>query len=309
MPSEHDRWFEGIRETAQLFEQHNSLIHVCDSEGDDYGLLANLSAKSFRFVIRGCQNRKLEGTKEKLFETLSGRPILAKRIVLLSRRSSKNSSKKRLPAREGRTANLEIRCAKIAIPRPYLHSKVLAPAIDLNAVYVSEKDPPEGQQGVEWLLLTTESISTTDEALSVVDIYRIRWTIEEYFKALKTGCSYESRQLDSYHTLLNCLSLFVPIAWLTLSLRFLSRTTDAPAENALPGPLLEVLRLRTGKSIDTAADALLAVASLGGHIKNNGAPGLLVLWRGFHELALLTKGYLLATLMSSRLSIKRCDQS
>ena len=310
LPSEQDRWFESARATAALFEQSDSLIHVCDSEGDDYTLLAKLKAESYRFVIRGCQNRKLVGSDEKLREILSSKPILAERVIPLSKRGSKNSSKKRLQARESRTANLEIRCASITVPRPYLPSKTLAETIDLNVVYVSEKDPPEGQQGVDWVLLTTEPISTIEEVTSIIDIYRTRWIIEEYFKVLKTGCSYESRQLDSYHTLLNCLALFVPIAWLMLSLRYSSRTTpNAPAESVLPGPLLEVLQLHTGKPVKTTEDTFLAIARLGGHIKNNGAPGLLVLWRGFHELAVLTKGYLLATKEHSPLSRKRCDQS
>jgi len=34
----------------------------------------------------------------------------------------------------------------------------------------------------------------------------------------------------------------------------------------------------------TVDDALLAVAALGGHLKNNGPPGWLVLRRGFEKL-------------------------
>ena len=38
-------------------------------------------------------------------------------------------------------------------------------------------------------------------------------------------------------------------------------------------------------------DAMLAVATLGGHIKSNGDPGWLVLGRGMHDLLLLELGW------------------
>jgi hypothetical protein len=41
----------------------------------------------------------------------------------------------------------------------------------------------------------------------------------------------------------------------------------------------------------TARDALLAVATLGGHLKSNGDPGWLVLGRGLHDLLLLEMGW------------------
>ncbi len=45
---------------------------------------------------------------------------------------------------------------------------------------------PTGETPVEWFLLTNLPVDTPDEIAFVVDCYRGRWTIEEYFKALKT---------------------------------------------------------------------------------------------------------------------------
>ena len=41
----------------------------------------------------------------------------------------------------------------------------------------------------------------------------------------------------------------------------------------------------------TVRDAMLAIAALGGHVKNNGDPGWLVLGRGLHDLLLLELGW------------------
>ena len=97
-------------------------------------------------------------------------------------------------------------------------------------MHVGELNPPEGEEAVEWLLFTTEPISTPEEVADVVDNYRARWLIEEYFKALKTGCKYEERQLESADGLFNALGVFAILAWRLLLLRFIQRTaTDEPA--------------------------------------------------------------------------------
>jgi IS4 transposase len=81
----------------------------------------------------------------------------------------------------------------------------------LNVVRVWEPEPPPGEPAVEWVLLTTEPIATLEDLLRIVDRYRSRWVIEEFFKAIKTGCSYEQRQLGDYESLVNALALFAPM--------------------------------------------------------------------------------------------------
>jgi hypothetical protein len=156
---------------------------------------------------------------------------------------------------------------------------------------------------VQWLLATSEPIATTADIERVVDIYRSRWVIEEYFKALKTGCAYEKRQLESDHTLFNGLALLVPIAWQLLLLRTLARDhADIPATQALTETQVAVLVATSAKKLSpllTVREAMLAIAGLGGHIKNNGDPGWMVLGRGFEHLLMLEKGWIAA---------KRCDQ-
>jgi hypothetical protein len=292
LPSEADRWFEGIRSTGKSIG--NRAIHVCDSEADNYTLFAQMTLNGNRFVIRACQNRKIKDCKDKLVEVLQKQPLLTKRTVDISRRKG-GSSKRRHLMRAEREAELEIRLCEVKLQRPNTCSTDLPPYLKVNVIYVLEVNAPADCQPVEWVLLTTEPISTVEETLRIIDVYRARWIIEEYFKALKTGCTYESRQLESYETLLNCLALFVPIAWLMLLLRNETRSNgDDPAESVLPVNLLIVLRKRLGKELLSIKDALLGIAQLGGHIKNNGPPGWLILWRGFQELILLTEGYLLA---------------
>ena len=159
------------------------------------------------------------------------------------------------------------------------------------------------------MLFTSEPIDTSDDLRRVVDYYRTRWMIEEYFKALKTGCAMEKRELESYDTLRNALSLFVPIAFHMLLLRDVARSAqDEPANAVLTESQIEVLtamkRLRPNP---TARHALLAVAELGGYYNKQRPPGWRVLARGMHDLFVHEHGWLLArsAVIAEKDAIKR----
>jgi hypothetical protein len=145
-------------------------------------------------------------------------------------------------------------------------------------------------------------VASPEQVLAVVDAYRGRWVIEEYFKALKSGCAIEKRQLESSAGLQNTLAVFIPIAWRLLQLRTLSRDAAATPAGGLLSPVqLVCLQLALGKrgrpllpETPTARDVMLGIAGLGGHIKNNGDPGWIVLGRGLDRLLLLEEGYRLA---------------
>ena len=59
-----------------------------------------------------------------------------------------------------------------------------------------------GPQGLDWLLLATESEPGKDDAAR--KWYERRWT--EYFKALKSGMGVEDRQFDDADDLRKCLA-------------------------------------------------------------------------------------------------------
>ena len=81
----------------------------------------------------------------------------------------------------------------IEILRPQACLKTLPAKLAINFVHVREVGTNGSEAPVEWTLATSEPIATVADVLRVVDIYRARWVIEEYFKSLKTGCSFEKR--------------------------------------------------------------------------------------------------------------------
>ena len=143
-----------------------------------------------------------------------------------------------------------------------------------------------------------EPIQTIADIEFVVDTYRARWVIEEYFKSLKTGCAFEKRQLVGKRSILNALAVFVPIAWRLLLLRTEARHAKRrPVERVVSALELKILRGRPKSKLPedpTPRDVFYEIARLGGHLKNNGEPGWLTLGRGFEKLALMNAGALAA---------------
>jgi hypothetical protein len=294
---ESDRWRVAALETQELIGSGTKCIHMMDREGDSYPLLASLHEATCRYVVRAKHDRRLEeGLKLwAALEEITGEVF---REVTLSRRRFINRAFAH-PQRSGRSATLHIRSRQITLPRPEgAQSEV--PELTLWVVQVYEPDPPPGEPAVEWTLLTSEPIRTLEDATRVVDWYRTRWVIEEYFKCLKTGCALEERQLESEHSLLNALALFAPIAWTLLALRTAAKQNpDAPASaifSADQQKLLRAICVRSKlPSTPTIRDALLAIAGLGGHIKNNGDPGWATLADGYREFLAAERGWLAAT--------------
>ena len=293
---ERARWLNCIDDAERLLDDQTKAIHVMDREADSYALLAALADRTRDFVVRSFQDRVLVDHEGKLREVArAARPSLRREVPLSPRPRIPGPKGERHPARRFRIANLSVAAISVELPRTGDSNKAEPATIKLNVIHVSEKKPPSGQPPVEWFLLTSLPIDTPQAIAFAVDCYRARWVIEEFFKALKTGCQYESRQLESADSLLNALAIFAPVAWRLLLLRHLARNdAKAPATTALTEQQLQVLDAVVKNPLParpTVRDAMLAVAALGGHLKSNGDPGWLVLGRGLHDLLLLELGW------------------
>ena len=300
------RWFrllDAVEDQRDGFE----CIHVMDREGDIFDLMAAAIDRQARFIIRGDKERALADGAGYLQDVLAQLKSRASREVDVGARFATKRHHlipgRRKVARKARKAKLSIGSSTVELRRPKTgHAEVKS--LEVNVVYVWEKSPPVGEDPIDWLLVTTEPVETTEQLLSVVDNYRSRWVIENFFKALKTGCSFEKRQLESYHALTNALGILSVVAWRMLLARAVARTDpSASATSAFSKVQLVLLQhhLNLPKLPTTAREALLAVAQAGGHIKNNGDPGWLTLGRGFEELLLLQAGWHIARQMAGKM--------
>jgi hypothetical protein len=300
------RWMRGVHKAERIFEEGRPhLVHVMDRETDDYNILAELTEARLGFVIRGSYDRRLANGDGRLKTFARQLEVRCKRQAEPSARGPRKTAKQRKlhPARDARPAQLTFAAQAVTLRRPDDSSARLA-ELTLNVVHVHEPAPPAGCDPIEWFLLTSEPIETPEQIFQIVDDYRARWVIEEYFKALKTGCAYEKRQHETKDALLNALGIFIPIAWSLLQMRTLSRDEESakrPAEDVLTPTQIQILRLQSNGRLSarpTVAEAVLLMARVfGGLQPSNGLPGWAVLGRAFEKLLMTEVGWRLAMAM------------
>ena len=290
------RWGRMLKAVEGMRVEHGfGCIHIMDREADIIDVLLDARELDARFVIRAAHDRALMDGDDHIRERIASLVPAVKCEITLNSRGDKGRPgvvRKRHPKRSARTAMLGIAgCTVELSPGP--HHKEES-AVRVNVVHVRELDPPPNEPAVDWLLYTSEPIETPEQLLAVVDAYRARWVIEEYFKALKTGCAIEKRQLESYRALANVLALFIPVAWRILIARSVARATpDAPARTILTPIQLRLVahKLKLTAPPTTAKEASYALARLGGHLRRNGDPGWQTLGRGFETLLAMQAGW------------------
>lgn len=298
------RWLETTLEVEQQPHGSATYIFVEDREGDIYDNTSTMVDHDILFVLRSMVNRVLNSADPQarlLFDALDGLPVKYRDIVQVSNRpeSSLPDQKKAHPAREGRQANVCVTATTVTVKRTRNSSSDYPAETPLNIVHVFEPEPPNGEDPVVWVLMTNLPISTSEEIRRVVNIYRQRWIIEEFFKAIKTGCSFLKRQLGSYHSLTNALAMTIPIAWCMLLLRCQSRTdVSLPARMFISDLRLRILAAHAQRyklpDSPTLKDVAYAIAGMGGWLKRNGPPGWLTLKRGFERLLTLEEGWVMS---------------
>lgn len=99
--------------------------------------------------------------------------------------------------RKARQAEVALRYGVVELRRPITSRKTCDVAtVKLTAVFVEEINPPQGEEAIQWMLLTTHDVRNKKDALRIVKLYRLRWTIEELNRAMKgQGMNLEESQI------------------------------------------------------------------------------------------------------------------
>lgn len=309
-------WVEG----TNALPSRRQFIDVCDQGADAFEFLAHESGSGRRFVIRAAYDRRIfvghheeEGRASYLRTYASRLPKCGQRTVQVTskreEKSPKKKGKKRTHFRKARQATVHVAAAPVLLRPPAAKSGDYGKdPLPLWIVRVWEPNPPQGQERLEWFLLTNEPVETFDDACRVIGWYECRWIVEEYHKALKTGCGIENPQFETEERLQPAIALLSVVALTLLSLRDASRRPDAKkrlATDLISIDYVEVLSVWRHKRVCpdwSVYDFYYALARLGGHQnrKRDREPGWLVLWRGWTTLQAMLEGALAIKL------IKRC---
>jgi hypothetical protein len=290
-------WVNG---TANLPDDRR-LVDVADQGASTFEFLEHEFKSGRRFVIRNGQVRKVYAGHE----PIGRRRYLEDHVASLPELGGFTMD---VQAQEGRKARIQaefaVRGGPILLLPPHAryghHGNEPLPLYVVNVLEVSP--PPDGEEPIHWTLLTNEPVLNFEDAYRVVGWYEWRWVVEEYHKALKTGCAIEELQFTAVERLQPAIALISAVALTLLNLRDASRRPDATTRRAdtLLGPeYIEALSIwRHGEPrIDwTIHDFFFALARLGGHQnrKHDHRPGWIILWRGWTKLQDKVDGYLAA---------------
>src|SRR5207302_9597653 len=80
-------------------------------------------------------------------------------------------------------------------------------------------NPPAGVEPLHWRLLTTHRIANAQDAWQIVEWYKQRWIIEQFFRVLKThGFRLEDSQIGTAERLLKLVAIAAKAAVITIQL-------------------------------------------------------------------------------------------
>jgi len=288
-------------------------VHVVDRGGDNFEVYCHCREQESDWVARVTQKSRNiivpDGKTMPLSKYLKSLRCVGGYDLQLRAHGSqpaRGRRKKRI-AEPARTAKLEVRIGRLQIPFPMHKSPYLkrfSPSpIAMWVVHAIEVNPPEGAEPVEWILLPALPVESFEDAWRILGYYEKRWLIEEWHKALKTGCRLEYRQLKSKEGLERIAGLLSVVAVRLLQLKSAARTNpDRPARQTVPLHWLKMLiavrkRLKhTVATTMTIGEFYRELAKLGGFLgrKSDGEPGWITIWRGWQKLYLLVRGSELA---------------
>jgi hypothetical protein len=169
---ESQRWLDTTARAGKELAAANSITAISDRESDIYEHFASRPS-NVHLIVRACQNRKLRPNPEDagalLFPFSDGLPEAGRYQVKVPA----------APGRKERVAELAVRFAPIELCKPRNGAaSELAKTIGLTLVDVREVSRPEDGEPIHWRLLTSRTVTDFNEARRIVDLYRMRWTID-----------------------------------------------------------------------------------------------------------------------------------
>jgi Transposase DDE domain len=292
------RWLNGCATTAELLAEAASVTMIADRESDIYELFTGCPDR-LQLIVRAAQDRSL-ADGGLLFGALAEAPELARRSVRVAPRR---------PGDAGRMAVVAIRagCVRIACPKRHKASSSLPRDITLTLVEAIEIDPPNSKEAIVWHLLTTHAAADATAAVAIIDLYRLRWRIEQVFRALKSdGMQLDDTQLANAERLFILAAMGLAAAVRTIQLVDARDGSSRPASDVVDPALMPALqaisksregatqRQKNPHPPHSLAFVAWVAARLGGWNCYGKPPGPKTMRDGWRELAAMLFGYAMA---------------
>jgi len=301
------RWLRGAARAADLLTDAASVVVIGDRENDIYSCFARRPAV-VDLIVRAAQDRVLVEDAS-LFASAAAWPELTQMPVKVAPRRVGDPS---------RIATLALRAGTVTLRRPrHGFAKTDPETVSMTLVEAREIDPPVNEEPLHWRLLTTIAVGEAAAACEIIRLYRLRWRIEEVFRALKSdGMRLEETQVHEANRLFKLAVVGLASACRTIQLVDARDGSPRPATDvidpaSLPvaeaiGPTLEgkTKRQTNPHPLHSLAWLSWIIARLGGWNCYYKPPGPKTMRAGWAQFATMAAGFTIAaTLHESNVRI------
>jgi hypothetical protein len=298
---ESHRWVEATTTAGDLLSAASQLIVVGDRECDIYSQFVRI-APGVHLIVRAAHDRRLVD-EERLFDAPSDWREFG--VIDVHVPPSR-------PGDAGRIARVGLKAGRVCIVKPRHGAAVDPKTVTLTYLEVNETNPPKGKTAIRWRLLTTLPVAGEPDELAaaqeIVRLYRLRWRIEQLFRAMKSdGLSLEETQVTQASRLFNLAAIAVVAAARIIQLVDARDGSSRPATDVADqdviaaaqviGPTLERSTARQKNPHQPGSLAWLSwiVARLGGWNCYYKPPGPKTMRTGWDKLAAMATFHAVAT--------------
>ncbi|MFN7097363.1 MAG: IS4 family transposase [Gammaproteobacteria bacterium] len=281
------KWLNNLENSLfSLKNNASKVINICDREGDIYELFSKAEQLNSNFIIRACVNR------------LANETTIAEEMAFSSKNFNhqidfQNTSGEKI------NAKIKVFVKRLIVHPPIGKSKIYS-SMPITVVSAIENTNPKDRKRIRWTLLTNMKVDNKSAALKILDWYKLRWKIEEFFKILKSGFQLESSKLRTADRLAKIISISCILAWRVFWTTMMWRNSGQITTPMIVFNKIELTILKKFFSTSNPkylSDYIILLAKLGGYLarKSDPPPGNQVIWKGYGKLNELYEGYMLAT--------------
>jgi len=207
---ESHRWIATAARAKEVLAGAAMVTVMGDRESDIFAAWARVPEANVHLITRSMHDRRLVNG-DGLYATAEHFAFTTTRLVALPEREGRRSA---------RLATLSVRFGKVELARPCnTPDRDLPKSVPLTFIEVIERDPPRGKPPVHWRLLTTHEVTNAEAAWQIVEWYKMRWTIEQFWRLLKQqGLGLEDSQIETADRLVKLAAVAAKAAVITLQL-------------------------------------------------------------------------------------------
>jgi hypothetical protein len=295
------KWIKASQHSKELLNSAKSITIIEDREGDIYEQFYSIPDEKTKLLIRNRDNRRLtDGTR--LHDVFKQTNSLGQHEIALYGDIRKQKVK--------RVATVEVKAIAVTIQKPAsVKNKDVADQLSLYAVEVQEKNSLYNDK-ICWRILTTDVVETYEQAVAIVEKYKLRWYIEQLFRLLKRqGYQIEDTQLESGWAIRKLLVLLLNSALRLMQLYLAYDVEESqPIEEVFDEEEIKCLQTIQNKQLKNTPKttnpfnahklswASWIIARLGGW-KGNGKQrkaGPIIIKRGLEKFEMIYEGWKMA---------------